>query len=163
LGVDASQVRFLGFADTKLARHEPALAAAIAEIVTEFRPEEVFVPSGIDQHIDHRALARVVGCLRGSVLRDVDVLTYPVWMWNRYAWTSLHASSRRQWFEMVTRSLSWTFTTRARRVKTRGLLIRKRHALEAHASQTATLDPEFVAQFFEGDELFFPFHDPYRW
>jgi hypothetical protein len=47
-------------------------------------------------------------------------------------------------------------------VRTRGLLARKRHALEAHASQTAALDPEFVAQFLEDDELFFPFRDPYR-
>ena len=162
LGVDEQHVRFLGFADTKLARHEPELAAAIAEIVTEFRPLEIFVPSGIDQHIDHRALAacrgqparRCVARCRCARVRGVDVESLCM------------DAAGSQPSSTTTRighaGVSWTLTTRARRVTTRGVLARKRHALEAHASQIAILDPEFVAQFLEDDELFFPFHSPYR-
>ena len=162
LGVGPEHVRFLGFADTRLARHEADIAAQIGALVESFRPDEVFAPSGIDLHIDHRALARVVGQLRQGVLRDVDVLTYPIWFWNRFAWTVNSADRNRQRFEMTTRALGWTLTTRARRVSARAVLTRKRHALEAHVSQLAILDPAFVAQFLENDELFFPFHEPYR-
>jgi LmbE family N-acetylglucosaminyl deacetylase len=162
LGVDEEHVRFLGLPDTQLERHEPALEAAISALLPELRPDEVFAPFGIDQHPDHRALARVAGRLRDGPLRDIDVLTYPVWMWNRYAWTARDASRRQQRIDLITRSVAWTLTTRARRVDARSVLTRKRHALDAYASQSTMLDPQFVAQFLEEVELFFPFHDPYH-
>ena len=82
-------------------------------------------------------------------------------MLNTIRWVVPGVGSTLGRYELVTRTVSWTLTTRARRVSARGVLARKRHALDAHVSQTATLAPAFVAQFLEDDELFFPFHDPY--
>ena len=58
LGVDAP--RFLGHPDGALAANGAALAADVAALIAEFRPEVVLAPWHLDGHEDHRALAAAV-------------------------------------------------------------------------------------------------------
>ncbi|HEY1435542.1 MAG TPA: PIG-L family deacetylase, partial [Thermoanaerobaculia bacterium] len=58
LSLDAP--RFGGLPDRGLADAGPALAAAVAAELEEFRPDLVFCPSPVEIHPDHRALAEAL-------------------------------------------------------------------------------------------------------
>ncbi len=81
LGVPASCVEFLGFVDGRAGSHIEAIRARLIAIIAEIDPDLIFVPSGIDNHADHRAVAAAVdGGLRDGAL-GATVLAYPLWFW----------------------------------------------------------------------------------
>lgn len=81
LGVPASCVEFLGFVDGRAGSHVEAIRARLLAIIAEIDPDRIFVPSGIDNHADHRAVAAAIegGLRHGAV--QAKVLTYPMWFW----------------------------------------------------------------------------------
>jgi LmbE family N-acetylglucosaminyl deacetylase len=162
LGLREDMVRFLDLPDSQLSAHHDELTAVVTELSRDFAPDEVLVPCGLDAHPDHRALATVVGQLRTNALDGVDVLAYPIWFWQRWAWTARWFSPRHQAFDLVTRPARFSVTVRPRKVDARGLLGRKRHALEAHESQLPHLDDAFLARQLQDFELFFPYIAPIR-
>ena len=52
--------RFLDFADGSLPQRLPELVVAVANLVAEFDPQQIFVPWFLDGHADHRALSQAV-------------------------------------------------------------------------------------------------------
>lgn len=81
LGVPESCVEFLGFIDGGAESHVEAIRARLLSIIAAIDPDRIFVPSGIDNHADHRAVAAAVeGGLRDGAVR-ATVLEYPLWFW----------------------------------------------------------------------------------
>lgn len=161
LGLPPDAVVFLRFVDGELRHHLDELTARVAEVVDGFRPDEVLVPCGIDAHPDHRSLATAVGRLRATTLAGVEVRSYPIWFWQRFAWTTRWRSPRHQAFDLVVRPARFTATVRPSKVDARGLLTRKRAALEAHSSQLSDLGGAIVARQLQDFELYFPFIGPF--
>jgi LmbE family N-acetylglucosaminyl deacetylase len=162
LGVRADRVAFLGFTDGGLSRELPRVVEQISSAWSTIEPDEVYAPCLIDAHDDHRALARAVEQVRADEHPADDVLSYPVWFWNRWAWTTATRSRSAQRLDLLTRPVRFTVTTRARTVATAGHLAVKRAALAAHVTQVegsnteiGGLDPEWLQLFFGRDEVFF--------
>jgi len=165
LGVPEGDVCFLGFAERDLAAQGPALAAAVAEQLDRFPADEIYAPSPVDGHVDHRALAEAVAeYTRGGVTPPTR-LAYPVWYWTRAAWTDPGAPRWRKGLQFVTRSLRALFVTRTVVVRTNGVAEvaeAKRRAIAAHVSQVGgpdgagrRLSPYFLELFAADEELFF--------
>jgi LmbE family N-acetylglucosaminyl deacetylase len=163
LDVGEDKLRFLGYPDGELVDHSSELAQNIQMLIAEFAPDEVFVPSAIDQHPDHRALAAAVESVRREHLDGVTVYAYPVWFWNRWAWVQ-GGSAARQLAQFLHRFAVHLVTVRPRIVATGQQLAAKRKALDAYRSQlsssdpaasSAGLDPQWLETFFGREELFF--------
>lgn len=60
LGVRETDVHQLGYHDGTLHEHVTELASRFVEIVDDVAPEEVLVPSHLDNHPDHRAVNQAV-------------------------------------------------------------------------------------------------------
>lgn len=164
LGVDADAVTFLGLPDGRLAEHEATLREHIRSVAREFAPDDVIGPCAIDVHPDHQALARAIRALRTSALRGTEVLSYPVWYWNRWAWTDRRHTRAVQIMQLLGRPAMHALTTRTRVVRTDEYLDVKRHALAAHRSQVDSswgdperrvLDSAWLTMFLGSEELFF--------
>ncbi len=159
LGVDDDHVTFLGLPDGGLGDHRDELVAALTDLL-HARPRQLLVPSAIDAHPDHRALAAAVAEVTAS-MPGTDVFEYPIWFWNRWAWVDRTTPPWRQRLELVGRPLAQLVSTRCFTVSTAATLERKRAALAAYRSQLAPddgsggLDPEWLDMFLGPSELFF--------
>ncbi|MFN8026619.1 MAG: PIG-L deacetylase family protein [Acidimicrobiia bacterium] len=130
LGVDAADLSFLGFPEGGLDGDPDALDAALRTLLTE-PVDELFHPTAIDAHPDHRALAAAVIRVAPGTSR----LAYPVWYWRRVAWVDADAPRWRNALRFVGRSGWALVTARTVKVSTGELADRKRRAIAAHASQ----------------------------
>jgi LmbE family N-acetylglucosaminyl deacetylase len=77
LGAADAEVIRLGFPDTGLAGCEAELSAALREHCAGF--SVCLAPWEGDAHADHEAAGRAA---RRTGLRDLNVLSYPLWMWH---------------------------------------------------------------------------------
>ena len=96
LGVSDDDRAFFGLPDGALGANHGLEQGGSASVLGDARPDDVFVPCAIDGHADHRAVAAAIthAC---SVLPDTTrVLAYPVWFWNRWAWTQPSTTRARQ-------------------------------------------------------------------
>lgn len=149
LGLPGEEVSFLGFPDSRLADHIPAVAAAILARVASLAPAEIYVPYGSDGHQDHRAVAAAIDLLVDSGKLSGAVYEYPVWFW---PWQALrHVAMPRRLMRLC-------------RVSTAGCLATKRLAMLSYRSQCENitgeadawfLDEKMLANFFKANELFF--------
>jgi LmbE family N-acetylglucosaminyl deacetylase len=145
LGLSDDDVTRLPFVDAELAGNEDVLAAAVAEVVGAWGPEEVLVTGEDDPHEDHAVLGRATRrALRGSGVR---CLSYPIWQFDRPG--------------LLARHLRWG--RRPELVRTDGYRARKREAVAAYPSQMAARDddleglkPSFLPNFDGPYEMFFP-------
>ena len=167
LGLQDHDVTFLGLPDGNLAAHADALDTALRSMLDTFVPEEVFAPSVIDAHPDHRSLAASVDRLRADVLGKTQVLAYPVWFWNRWAWVDRATPRWLQTAQLAWRPLKYALSVRTRVVRVAPFADLKAHALAAHRSQIDesfadpgqnVLDPDWLAMFMGTEELFFVVH-----
>jgi LmbE family N-acetylglucosaminyl deacetylase len=163
LGLDPSDVKFLGFPDRDLSKHVPELRSELRTIVEDFHPDEVITPCPIDAHPDHRGCAQAVAGL-GPELNGIEVLSYPIWYWNRWAWTGTSTTRTAQTAELLWRPAKHLAMVLPRIVRTEGFQSVKASALDAHRSQIdpswgegqrRVLDPEWLAMFLGTEELFF--------
>jgi len=162
LGVPEGDVCFLGFPEDRLAAHAAALAVAVGEQIDGFPADEIFSPSSLDGHTDHRALAAAVARCTGRGATPPTRLAYPVWYWTRAAWTDQDAPRRRKGVQFVSRSLRALFVTRTVVVRTAAVAEAKRRAIAAHVSQAGgpdgrggRLSSYFLDLFAADEELFF--------
>jgi LmbE family N-acetylglucosaminyl deacetylase len=169
LGLDDQDVTFLGLPDGALGENPEALDAQLLSILDAFRPDDVFAPSGIDAHPDHRSLAAAVERLGPGALRHSRIFGYPVWFWNRWAWVDRATPRWRQTAQLIWRPLADAATVRTRIVRTAPFAEVKLYALDAHRSQVdekfagpgqKALDPEWLAMFLGSEELFFRVQEP---
>lgn len=170
LGLPDNALTFLGLPDRGLDMHRGELEARLRSVLGDFVPDEVFAPCGIDAHPDHRALAAAVDRLCARELRGTDVLGYPVWFWNRWAWVDPATPRSQQTAQLLWRPLVNAAIVRTRTVRTGPFAEQKAYALEAHASQVhpgvadpgrEVLDPAWLAMFLGPEELFFRVQEPH--
>jgi LmbE family N-acetylglucosaminyl deacetylase len=163
LGVPASRLQFLGFADQGLATHRSELTAAIERVLAERPAAEVYVPAMLDGHPDHSELASVARELAARGAFSGALYEYPIWYWGslpRFGpareWGRAAPFPRQLARELVRPVRVVRMTDRSRAAK--------RAALEAHESQIDWSDPGrtalpmgagLVEEFLAGDELFF--------
>jgi LmbE family N-acetylglucosaminyl deacetylase len=161
LGVSDEHVLSLGVPDLSIGDQSDRIESAIRDFARSFGPEEVISPFRIDNNPDHRSLGAIVDKLRRDEFAASHVLAYPVWLWNRWAWTADSLPKYRQTFELLARPLWATMRLRARIVDARGYQERKRHALQAYESQVDdVLDANWLSLFLGSDELFFALQEP---
>ena len=152
LGVAAEEVCMLAFPDGGLAAAGTALAARLAREINAFHPEQIFYPSGIDAHPDHRAVAEAVELWLRKTPQRPPAYAYPVWLWKVRPWISRPSF------------IFGALRLKPVKISTSGCLQQKRDALAAHRSQLEnltgepgweTLQPSFLAHFLGRFELFF--------
>ena len=155
LGVPADRVHFLRLPDAELTEHATTIRSGVRTAIDATRAQVVITPLGFDAHPDHRCVASVIEQMLGHELAGRRVLGYPLWFWNRWAWTEHTRSPVRQRFDLVVGPSRTALSPRWRKVGIGDQVAAKRAALEAHASQVErVLDPEWVAQFMHPTELF---------
>jgi LmbE family N-acetylglucosaminyl deacetylase len=147
LGLPRENIAFLRFEDGRLADHRRLLRDRLVDRVDTMNPEEIFIPSIIDTHPDHRVLAELG---RELVQEHRDrfplLYEYPIWFWDP------RILRIRDLLEL-----------RIRIVRTEGFRIRKRAAIASYRSQVTNLIGEagwtarhgFLRQFLQPEEIFF--------
>jgi LmbE family N-acetylglucosaminyl deacetylase len=132
LGVEESDLRFLGYRDGRLADQEGRCREEIAELARVCRPWALFAPCPWDVSSDHLAASRIAA----SVAAEGPVLYgYATWFWDRWPWTGTRAST---WPHTAARAAlgDWRLLRRFRTRVDLGLRQeRKRQALAQHRTQ----------------------------
>ncbi len=148
MGVEADRLHFLGFEDGRLSLFMKEAQTRVREILRDISPAQVLIPSRLDSHPDHAACRSIVtGALAQESLSPA-VLEFPVWAWNSWPFVQLTYRGRSEIPRILLDSLK--HVGRLKREFRSCLAIdrvleRKRHAIEAHASQTIRLidDPRW--------------------
>jgi LmbE family N-acetylglucosaminyl deacetylase len=130
-----------------LADHRRLLRDRLVDMLDKTGPEEIFVPSIIDTHPDHRVLAEL-GRELVQARRDRFPLLYeyPIWFWDPRILRVRHL-----------------LKLRVRIVRTEEYRMRKREAIAAYRSQVTNLfgatgwtaRQGFLRQFLRPEEIFF--------
>jgi LmbE family N-acetylglucosaminyl deacetylase len=164
LGVAREHVVQLGHEDTRVAHHEERVTDRLGALLREVQPEEVLVVSGLDHHIDHRAVNRATHRALARWSEEPVVREYPVWSWIDGPW--LDQAARRSFgraTHLVSQPLSTFLAGRPTVVVTADHIDHKRRALAAHASQTtpytdepgwAVMDEALLSPFLGPVEIF---------
>ncbi len=76
LGIE--RLIFLDQPDSRL-RPTPSLIDRLAEIVSEERPDLIYVPSFLENHIDHFEVSRILLALASKIRLECNVCAYEAW------------------------------------------------------------------------------------
>jgi LmbE family N-acetylglucosaminyl deacetylase len=164
LGLDRRDVVFLDFEDQRLEGQLAALSQRLGALVEEFRPDELLVASVLDRHADHHAVGQAARRLLSAGGLGCRVVEYPMGFWRTMPWRSRPRGVHRVAGSFL-RGAATIARLRPELVRTEGYLERKRHVLDAYASQLTnltgeaewwTLDGPFLAQFLGRHEVFLP-------
>jgi LmbE family N-acetylglucosaminyl deacetylase len=129
LGVEPDDVRWAGFPDGALRRHEKELTAQVRALIDELKPDEVYVTGAFEPHADHAVLGRAAR--RASRSSDSRVLEYPIWLWSQWPLPRRDGLSAMVNAALVLGGLR----RRALRIDVGEHAPAKAHALAAHVSQ----------------------------
>ncbi len=170
LGIAASDVTCLGFAETKLAEYACEATRRTTELLRNFRPRDVYVPYVHDPPADHVATRSVVGAALRQYGASVRVYEYPIWFWQNWPWTSRGRSRtqplRRAACQAVVAGVRM-IRDFSHRVDIADVSDAKRDALDQHRSQTVRPDGQgdwpILSDVSEGDFLacFFQRFEPF--
>lgn len=184
MGVAEERILFLDFPNGALHQHRSEACEQVQEVLRKTNPNEVYIPSALDFHAEHRVTAQVVTkavegltALQGLVPLP-QVYEYPVWFWYQWPWVGLpdsHSTQLRRERKLFVRrglryGLGLSFISRFRKsVAIRDVLDVKRAALREYVSQMTapegaegwkTLEEvgggEFLECFFRDVEVFHP-------
>lgn len=92
LGLNACDVFFLGFEETKLSEHVDSATERVTEILLRQQPDEIFIPYHKEPSLwskDHFVTNRIVVSALKMYGRKVTIYEYPVWFWRHWPWTSI--------------------------------------------------------------------------
>jgi LmbE family N-acetylglucosaminyl deacetylase len=164
LGLDRRDVVFLDFEDQRLEHQLPAMSERLTALIDDFGPDELLISSVLDRHADHHAVGRAVRQLLSAGGLGCRVAEYPMGFWRTMPWRSRPRGVHRVAGSLVSGAATIA-RLRPELVRTEGYLERKRHVLDAYASQLTnltgeagwwTLDGPFLGQFLGGHEVFLP-------
>lgn len=161
LGVDASQVVWLGYPDHELERHASQAVARVRDLLASSAAAEIFVPHRGEQPADHRATREIA---LAALARPMIVNEYPIWLWRHWPWCGTKV---RQWWSWP-RSLCTLMSEFNASVDIQSVIAEKRAALAEHRSQMTRLVPgakpwptlsdvaggDFLNCFFRAREIF---------
>jgi LmbE family N-acetylglucosaminyl deacetylase len=169
LGLEPDHVVFLDLEDQGLERSQRELSERLAAVVDDFRPEELLVSSALDHHPDHRVIGKVARRLLASGAVTGRVAEYPMGFWQSIPWPvrprPRSGCAAATGWSFVSGSVASVAGLRPELVSTDGYLERKRHVLDAYASQLTnltgepdwwTLSEQFLAHFLGRYEVFLP-------
>jgi LmbE family N-acetylglucosaminyl deacetylase len=142
LGVCARDVVELNFPETRLTEHVSEAAGQVVTLLTQRRPDDVFLPYRFDPPADHRATTDAVREALKRAGHVAQVYEYPIWAWHRWPWVrrgDAHRLNPRRWFRECVRYNSRLLRDLRIRVDVASALDRKREALARHRSQTVRL------------------------
>lgn len=79
--IGISETKTLGLKDTKLKSEilKPYVAKRIKEIITQYKPTKIYVPSSLDPHPDHQATNTIVLQVVDTFRKHYSVYAYEVW------------------------------------------------------------------------------------
>jgi LmbE family N-acetylglucosaminyl deacetylase len=173
LGLNACDVFFLDFEETKLGKHVDSATDRVKEILLQQKPEEIFIPYRRDPNSDHLATNRIVLSALQAYTRKVIIYEYPIWFWHQWPWTNPLGAiriggPRRILINSLVSGLGLRFLKDFRcSIYIGDVLELKRAALVQHKSQMTRLIPdprwktlsdvsngEFLACFFREREIF---------
>lgn len=138
LGIPVNNVTFLGIPDGSLARHLTEASARVAEMLREFAPRQIYVPTARDITPDHKATSEIVSAAARQVRPECQFLEYFVWFWAHWPWARRRdLDDRRITSCMATTARSLVALARARLVRAplEGLVSAKWDALNCHVTQ----------------------------
>jgi LmbE family N-acetylglucosaminyl deacetylase len=165
LGLGPDDVVFLDFEDQGLADNLAELTERLAALVEGFRPQELLVASVLDHHPDHHAVGRAARRLQDTGAFDGRVAEYPMGFWRTMPWRGRPRGAARTAWSFLSGSVAAVARLRPELVRTDGYLDRKRHVLDAYASQLTnltgeaewwTLDDPFLEHFLGPYEVHLP-------
>jgi LmbE family N-acetylglucosaminyl deacetylase len=172
LGVDESDVHFLGLEDGRLAARQIEAQAAVMDLLQQYRPQEVYLPYSAEPPADHRATGKIVRAALKAAGQNAALYGYPIWFWYHWPWVNWRQPAAREMRQVARNTLNTRFGRRLlsdfrRLVYVGDVLDRKRQALEQHRSQMEQLLPDprwltladvaggdFLACFFQEYEIF---------
>jgi LmbE family N-acetylglucosaminyl deacetylase len=165
LGLAPTDVVFLDFEDQGLADNLAELTERLAAQVEAFRPQELLVASVLDHHPDHHAVGQAARRLLEQGAFDGRVAEYPMGFWRTMPWRDRPRGAARTAWSFLSGSVAAVARLRPELVNTDGYLDRKRHVLDAYASQLTnltgeaewwTLDDPFLEHFLGPHEVHLP-------
>ena len=165
LGLGPGDVVFLEFEDQGLADNLAELTERLAALVEGFRPQELLVASVLDHHPDHHAVGQAARRLLAAGAFDGRVAEYPMGFWRTMPWRGRPRGAARTAWSFLSGSVAAVARLRPELVRTDGYLDRKRHVLDAYASQLTnltgeaewwTLDDPFLEHFLGPYEVHLP-------
>jgi len=133
LGVDVKDVVFLNLPEMEVEAHAGAIEESLRQHIEHIHPRLILSPYGIDQHPDHRAVARAVDQLCKKGVITCPVFEYPIWFWLRAGLGHLMNPAHLRCL---------------RRISARGYSGIKKTAMQAHRSQCPHLVGEDYSQSF---------------
>jgi len=165
LGLAPTDVVFLDFEDQGLADRLGELSERIGALVADFRPQELLVASVLDHHPDHHAVGQAARRLLEAGAVGCRVAEYPMGFWRTMPWRDRPRGAARTAWSFLSGSLATVARLRPELISTDGYLDRKRHVLDAYASQLTnltgesewwTLDDPFLGHFLGPYEVHLP-------
>jgi LmbE family N-acetylglucosaminyl deacetylase len=178
LGVPDENILFLQFPNGGLRLMQLEAQKKVAALLTELCPQEIYIPSPLDFHAEHRVTALVVQAAleqwkaKQPQPLPLQVFEYPIWFWYQWPWVSLQAGDAEERSVLLKRGLRYGFGTAFLRLfqyaaPIQDVLETKRQALAEYTSQTQRLNQEvdwptlqdvaggaFIECFFRDYELF---------
>ncbi len=152
LGVEAEDVHFLNQWDGALHKMSQAerkqTIEGIAQLLSEFQPQEVYVTHNKDRSKDHEISYELVKAAIAVAGIKVDLWQYAIWL---------------LWEALLFRNLKFAELTAAYRLKIQSVQSQKKEAINTYKSQylpidaesSAVLPPGFLWRFFLPYEVFF--------
>jgi FkbM family methyltransferase len=173
LGLPASEVIFWDYRDGELNNSFRQAVEQTKDLLTQEKPQQVFIPYYRETHPDHYATNRIVTTALTEIFnRDVTIYEYPVWYWHHFPWTSASGDRRSQQWDYFKASLKAAFGWQIvkefnSRVDISDLQQSKRDALDQHQTQMTRLvaddgwgtlhdvsNGEWLECFFQTNEIF---------
>jgi LmbE family N-acetylglucosaminyl deacetylase len=157
LGID--DLEFLDLPDSGLSRCFDAGIQKVRELITFYKPEEIFVPSIYEPTIiDHSVANKIVLTASRLYQRKVIINEYPIWLWNHLP--HVRIPSRKHILSYLGRSLiseSMLLTKFTSFVNIGDIMDTKNNIINAYKSQTCRsfMNPPLrtLNDFGEGDFL----------
>jgi LmbE family N-acetylglucosaminyl deacetylase len=170
LGLVARDYIFLDFEDHQLRQQHDAACERVAEIIDQFKPDEIYCPHRHDGIADHEETNHIVRRAVERISKPVVMFEYPVWLWNDWPWTQgdmRYGSGIVRRVLGTTRDLAEMVLACRARVDVGSVLPRKLGALAAYRSQMQRFseeprwpvladvaEGEFLRRFETGVEIF---------
>ena len=155
LGIEPGGVEILGFEDGALPRLEGELVDRLTEVIARTNPDEIYIPSDIDGHADHRALYSAALVAIAKAGTTATVLSYPIWFWGTQTWLPKGKSRLRTSLQSRSGPLIAAVRLRPRIVRTGVYLDAKRRAMDVYSFELQRSGPHFERWFLRDEELFF--------
>ena len=172
LGVAAEDVTFLDLTDGRVTEQKETAVPPIVKLLTDLRPEQVFIPYRYEPPPDHYSTTHAVLAALQQVGHPAAIYEYPVWAWYHWPWVGLGQNALGDRRAILKNTLTMRSGLRLLAdfrysVNISDSVDQKRAALAEHKTQMSRLlpdahwltladvsDGEWLECFFRGKELF---------